>query len=320
MQRILILGTGNLGKRHLQALSNLSLPFEVFCYDAIEGARNSVIDFCTENKIVINNLTILDTYNNALDVIDKESIVIVVTTARGRGKLLEEVILKTPKAIIAEKPVCQTHDEFIRVKELSELHKVPVYVNYIAHMQPFYHKIQEEIQASEGYVFYSNMPQWGIGCVGIHHFELLTWLFGVTEYTITNKKDYSSVYEQKRKGFQDIAGTVVLRVNNNNLCVINNTEFDSIASIQIITEKKIYTIYEQQKVMTIIDKSLSGKVEVVQLKYTHVSQYTHLLIEAISNGEMEGNKVLPNIQASYLSHKMLFDYLELMHAKEINIT
>jgi predicted dehydrogenase len=320
MLRILIVGTGNLGKRHLQALSYLKNDFEVFCYDAFEEARNSVAPFCVENKITIDNLIVLDTLDAALDIITVNTVVIVVTTAKGRAGLLKDLFLKFPKAIISEKPICQTLEEYEELMALSHTYKVPVYVNFIAHMQSFYQEIKSEVKGLSNFVFYSNMPKWGIACVGIHHFELLTWMFDVSRFSIVNNGDYIQVYDQKRKGFQDMAGAVILRTDNNNLCVINNSEFEGLATIQINTEQKCWTIYELQKVMTVVDKELPGKVDVRVLDYKYVSQYTHLLVTSIMNNKMISDAILPDLKGSYLAHKMLFDALKARGAGNINIT
>ena len=317
MIRVLIIGMGNIGKRHLQGLSNLQKEFEVCYYDKMKVTKDSVLKFCLENKIIIKNLNVLNTYKETLNWITDQTIIIVATTANGRHKLLKDIVLKVPKAILVEKPVCQTLKEYESIMDLSKSYSVPIYINFIAHLQDFYIQIRNELKDVKQFVFYSNMPMWGIACVGIHHFELLTWLLNFKKYQIVNTSESVKIYEQKRTGFYDVFGSVILRDANNNLCVINNSDFDSIASIQIITEEKIFTIYEQQKILTIINKRSPGKIDIKHLEYKYVSQYTHNIIESILSAK---KSILPDIDEGFLSHKILFDYLKLNQLKKLNIT
>lgn len=97
-------------------------------------------------------------------------------------------------------------------------------------MQPFYQEIYKAVCGAKEFTFYGNLPKWGIACVGIHQFELLTWLFNMKHYKII-ASNLKSIYEQKRKGFYDITGSIVLLTDTGNICVVNDNEEESFASI-----------------------------------------------------------------------------------------
>jgi hypothetical protein len=125
-----------------------------------------------------------------------------------------------------------------------------------------------------------------------------------------------AIYEQKRKGFYDMAGSVVLLTDTGNICVVNNSEEESFASTQIITKEKAFNVYEEQGKMVVVDKNDGLKVK--NIEYVHVSQYTNKVIEDILSPSTQ--KLLPNIEQGYLAHKMLFEYMELQGVKDLNVT
>lgn len=315
MKKIIIIGLGNLGKRHLQSVSMFNSECDIFCFDKDKYMLDSVPVFCKENSIQIKNIQLIHEISKIEALIDSMTIVIIATTANKREYLLSKVISKKPLAIIAEKPLTQSLNSYRDIAELSAKYNTPVYINYIAHMQPVYQRIYNELKNTNEFVIYTNLPKWGIACVGIHRFELFTWLFNVKKCKIVSSS-VKSVYEQKRKGFYDIAGNVIVQTDDGNICVVNNTENPGLASIQIITQDKIYNIFEEQEKIVTVDKN-SG-VQIEDIKPVFVSNYTHKIVEDIF--ENKYTNLIPDINEGYLSHMILFDYIRIHHLEDVNFT
>ena len=312
---IVIFGMGNIGKRHLQALANLNMESAIYCYDKNNAALGNVAAFIKNNNLEYKNLKVTKKLSEIINTINQKSIIIIATTANDRKEIFDIILNKKPYAIIAEKPLCQNLEDYTYVLDLSREKEIDIYVNFIAHMQPFYHEIRKNVKNTKEFTFYTNLPKWGISTVGIHQFELLTWLFDIKEYKIQSTH-LKSIYEQKRKGFYDMAGHIQLMTPEGNICVINNTCNDSFASIQIITNNYLYNVFEQENKMVYIDRKNGFHIE--NLKYKFVSQYTHKLIQNILN-EKE-SKLLPDVKESFIAHKILFDYMKLVKTADLNIT
>lgn len=315
MVRIIIIGIGNIGKRHLQAISNLSIEFEVFCYDKMKTAMYSVPDFCANNNIKIKNLHYLYSINDVEKKINNTTIVILSATSKNRIDTLKMVLNKNPLSIIAEKPLVQNLTDYEQIMRISKKNKVPIYINFIARVQPFYQKIYEDVKEEKEFVFYANMPKWGISTVGIHQFDLLCWLFRVNSYKMV-ASNLKSIYETKRKGFYDMVGSIILETEKRNICVFNNMENESIASIQIITSNKVYNIFEEQKKMLLIEKE--NAIELKEINFVYVSQYINIVIESIIS--TNSSIMLPNIEEGYIAHKILFEYMKRNNIEKLNIT
>jgi predicted dehydrogenase len=316
MNKVIVIGTGNIGKRHIQALYKSQLDFKILAHDIFKDSLQSVNQFCISNGLDLEKISLIEDFDSLLAHIDSSTIVIIATTATGRKAILESVIEYKPAAIIAEKPVVQTDADYLYIQSIAARNNVPIYVNFIAHAQHFYREIYENVKNSKSYTFYSNMPNWGMSTVGIHQFELFFWLFGIKEYDVAFS-EVSSVYEQKRKGFYDLAGTLGLSDKKGNIGVFRNQEADSFASIQIISEDYLYTVHEQQN--TLITIGPDKKVIVSPLNVRFVSMYMQEIIDAIFNKEFD-RVYLPDIEQSYLAHKVLFDYISSHASAELNIT
>ena len=318
MTKIFVIGTGNLGKRHIQAIANLNIEFKLYCFDSFESGRNSIFPFLKENKIKIDDITICETEDQYLKLVDADSILIHAATAQNRIDSLAKIIAQKPRAIIIEKPVCQQRDDYNKVLQLQKEYDVDVFVNYIAHMQSFYQRIIAEINPKENFLLQCNMPKWGIACVGIHQLELASWFFDLITYDLIHS-ELEEVYQQKRAGFYDMAGSISVSCGANRKIILTNSNWLNFASIQLIMADKIYSLHEEQKLLTILDKE-TNELEKVKLDYRYVSMYTNELIERILNNDTNSNSFIPTIEQSVFSHNIVYEFMEKNNVSDLNIT
>ncbi len=309
---IVIIGTGNIGKRHLQAVGNLKSSSGIVCYDNIEASLNSVHPFCKANGIDTNALEIRKDYKGALDAVTPDSIVVVATTARGRKDILLDVIAKRPKAVIAEKPLCQSDEEYNQILAASKTNNVPVYVNFPRHFFEFYKMIKEEIRDAKHKTFISVFPD-GMSVIGIHILELMTWLLDVKEYKVLFSRA-TNKFETKRPGYHDCFGEMLLSLDGGNAGYLKTSEGENVFTNKIIADNKEFDVFEFSNKMTVSD---SSNIEVRDIQVLYVSQITDKIISSILSG---GDVDLPTIEASYTAHRILFDFIKANSLEGINIT
>ncbi|MCR8667207.1 Gfo/Idh/MocA family oxidoreductase [Aestuariibaculum sp. M13] len=314
MNKIILIGTGNIGKRHLQAVINSNLVSEIYCYDLYQDALKSIPEFCQSNEIPKDKIFLEGSFEEILKKIDENSIVIVATTANGRMELLVPIIQRKPKAIVLEKPVVQYKEQYEELEKLAEQLAVNIYVNFIAHAQNFYKRIYKELEETEELSFYTSMPRWGLSTVGIHQIELFLWLSKSKSYEIAYSNS-NLVYEQKRKGFEDVAGTILIKNEKGHIASIRSLISDkNPSSIQICSNKNNYTIYESLNKLIIADKT---GVHMEDLNVKFVSQYMNEVVDDIFTNK---KVYLPTIASSRLAHNVLFDFLRIHKLEGLNIT
>ncbi|NQU17108.1 MAG: Gfo/Idh/MocA family oxidoreductase [Candidatus Saganbacteria bacterium] len=310
---IVIIGMGNMGKRHLQAVANLSIIGEILCYDISHGSLDSVPAFLKENNICNNNIRTTISFDEIIKAINAETIVIIATTAQGRHQIIANVITLRPLAIIAEKPLCQSIDEYEMIMALSRDTNVPLYVNFPRHMYGFYREIYESLKGSKAKGF-SAVFSGGMGCIGIHLLDLLVWILEVKTYKILFS-DNHSVYHAKRAGYCDLAGVLLLSINDTNVAFLHSQKDEGHSLIEFYSQNNKFRIYESEKKMVVQDVSIGIDVREIDLPFT--SQLTDKIITALIQKE---RVELPNISQSYLTHKILFDYIKINRLEHVNIT
>jgi predicted dehydrogenase len=313
---IVLFGTGNLGKRYIQAISKLK-DVNLFLYDISSEALSSVKDFVSQNNITSLRYEILSSFSEAEKKINKNSIVIVATASRNRMEILGAIIQNFPKAIICEKPVTQKLEEYVNLLELLKENGTKSFVDFTLRMQPFYQAIKNEIGKVTSGVFYANLPKMGLACVGIHQIDLFMWLFNLQNCQLKNST-FVETYEQKRKGFFDITGSMELE-SGNFKAFINNDGFDNFRTAQIITDNTVYNVHEDQRVMTKIKKAREENLISESISYSFVSQYMTSVVSNIIENKFE-EIPLPSLEESFVQHKVLFEYLSKHSLLDLNFT
>lgn len=314
MNRIIIIGTGNIGKRHLQAISNLHAEHEVLCYDIFLQSLDSIAPFCEKNNILIKKLACTADFSNVLDHVDSTTVIIVATTAKGRKDILEKIIKRKPLAIIAEKPVCQTIDEYESLLELNKEHAVPIYVNFSRHVCPDYQAIYNKMIGKEQIYFSANFSNIGFGCNGIHLLELATWLLSANDYEIITSK-VTSIYKSKRKGFHDFSGKLTLKINGVHSCTITIMDGKTVDFIEVVCEDTLYKIFETVNKKIVVEAGSGLIVQNFRLEFC--SEITGKVVSDIVHGRVPK---LPQIKDTYLAHKILFDFMKRHDIEGMNIT
>jgi len=315
MLKIMIIGTGSIGKRHLQSVSNLNMAFELFCHDKFQKSIDSTKKFIDENKLNFKGLYMTTNLSSILPKIDNNTIIIVSTTADARLDILSKVISLKPKAIISEKPLSQTEKVIKNILSLSKANKVPIYCNFSNHTYPGYQELLSKIKNRSKFTFNINFERSvGFACNGIHYLETVSWFLNMKKYEILDSQ-LISVFDSKRKGFQDMEGSMTFVVNDKYPCTINISGKESTNSIQISTEKELITVFEMEQKIVIIDKN--QKVAKKQFPILYTSQITEKIVNDIVNNQ---KPMLPLAEETFLAHLLLFDFMKRHNVENLNIT
>lgn len=315
--KIVVFGTGNMGKRYLQSIYNVSEDIPVYCYDRKKEALFSIAPFL-ESYGLTDTSRKIRSYSEALNKIDHHTLVIVSTTADGRAQVLQDILTRHPKYVIAEKPLTQSLNELEILKTDKSIDLNKVYLNYYLRFQPYAQDIKNSIKNDESFSINVLLPSNGIACNGIHYIDLFCWLSNSCEYTIESGK-VQGLYEQRRKGFEDVYGEVSITNKKGDRIHISNLECNNIQSFFVSTENTIYCIDE---------RPVEGRVAVIEgdssritdLPYLYASEYLVEVISDFRNETWSSSKNLTPFREALPSHEALFDYLNLSDGPFINIT
>lgn len=202
-KRVLVIGAGNLGRRHIQSLKLSKNDLEVFVVDTSIEALSQAKDAVEQAQITIpvHYLTKLEDVSKNIDV------AIVATTASTRLETLKWLIEKGVSNIILEKIAFNSLHDIDEAAELVSAVEANIWVNCPRRLYPIYQLLREELKGATFKKFQVKGNDFGMGCNGIHFIDLLAYLIEDSNYQLSSKK-ITDVVESKRVGYIELFGVL----------------------------------------------------------------------------------------------------------------
>ena len=147
--KIVIIGAGQIGSRHLQGLTKSSKNFQVFVVDidkkALRIAKKRYIE--ASKKKIDNNVS----YHQSLSEIpDNLDFAIIATTANVRRSVIEKLLTKkTVRYLLFEKIVFQNSEDFLPIQCLLNDQGNKAWVNCTRRSYSYYKKLKKEINKTK---------------------------------------------------------------------------------------------------------------------------------------------------------------------------
>ncbi len=245
MKTIAIIGAGQLGSRHLQALAAVDFPITVQVVDPSSDALK-IAKERFEQEMPATNVKQL-TFHNSLD--ELYSILdfcIIATNADIRGVIIEKLLLKKEvKYLILEKILFQTEHEYGKIEELIQKHNVKTWVNCPRRMWPVYRDLREKFMNNRILEMNIAGSNWGMATSTIHMIDLLAFLTGNDDYNVSYDYLDHDVLESKRKGFVEFTGALKGMFKDGSFFNVSSYRSGSVPTIiELISEKHIFVIRE----------------------------------------------------------------------------
>ena len=221
-KKIVLIGCGNIGSRHLQAIIKVKSVTSVEIVEPnIKSQKTAKLRL---NKIEFNKLKQKIFWNKSLSTIKNQSdLVIVATNSKGRVDLIQKLLELGHRKFIVEKMVCQSVEEYKKLLFLFKKFNAKGWVNTNRRYFKSYQNIKTRFANSENIhlsVFASNS---GLGTNAIHFLDLFSWLS--EEYKIKLNGEFleDKIVENKRGGnFKEFVGTIIGFSKNSFVSTIYN--------------------------------------------------------------------------------------------------
>jgi len=304
--KILLIGAGQLGSRHLQGLLKLEEKSIIFVLDpseeslataeirAKEISHNSEISYVTKLDLVPINL----------------ELVIVATNSNIRENVVAELLTKHEvKYLILEKVLFQQLESYNRIEDLIAKSNVKVWVNHPRRMVGKYEEIRNTILAkNEKVVFDLVGGNWGLGCNGLHFLDLLTYLTNDELECIDESYVDNLIHESKRKNYIEFTGTLKGKTKNGHIFSI--TSFNGIATpitITIGSTSSRWSIIEGTKSKVAFS---SSETDFNKIEDEFIIDYqSNLTTEVIKNLLKNGQCKLPTYNEAAKTHMLFIEAL-----------
>lgn len=312
MKKICLVGCGNVGSRHLQAISKLPFPTDV---DIIEpNLESQVLGKKRLGEIKYDEDShIFSWYKDVQEVKDKHDLTIVATTATGRADLLCKLVDMGHSRFLIEKMVCQSNNEYERIVTKFHEKNAKGWVNTNPRCFLSYQKLKEYFADSETIHFSvtaSNIS--ALGTNTIHYMDLFAYFSGDYDIKLNGDQLINEIFPNKRGShLMEFAGTVVGKIKNGSTITLCFLPSDKIpTTVNIVGKDKHILIDEtNQKILGIINHE--------NIKFNFLYEHASSITTKISEEILERDSCeLTTLENSQTLHKEIFRIFNL-HVNKI---
>lgn len=302
--QIAIIGAGQIGSRHLQALSLIDRDIAVSVFDP----NNKSLKLAKERfeELPSNEFVRSVSYSETLDSLDYDiDVAIIATNADVRRRVIEQLLQKVRvRFFILEKVAFQSVMDFETILELLEDKKSKAWVNCsYRRMFPIYQEILKTFHAGEQIFFNLWGGGWGLACNSIHMLDLFSYFTGKTNIKLDGSRLDSAVGKSKREGCIEFTG--ILRGTTDNGSEISLLDYQGTVApyvIQIFGRDSNFIIFESEGKAINALKAKNWIRDEVMFFFLRQSQLTHLVVQQIFDTE---DCALASIEESFYLHKAM---------------
>lgn len=209
LKNICIIGAGNIGSRHLQALAKVSEPLLIYVVDPSSDSLKLAKSRYEEVQIpqIKHQVTYLEDLENIVSPID---VAIIATNSHIRSLVTKKLFDKTfVKYIIFEKILFDKYEQYGEMKKLLSEKKIKAWVNCSRRTMSFYRNLKDAVKGQKIQYTVSG-SQWGLASNTIHLIDHMALLTNCYDFTIDTTYLNPNLIESKRKGFLELTGTLIL--------------------------------------------------------------------------------------------------------------
>lgn len=207
MKTIVLIGAGQLGSRHLQALSKINFAANIQVIDpfpsSLEVAKTRFEQMPHNQNIKISYVTSTQEINKKID------IAIIATNADVRASVIANLVeVCEVDNLILEKVLFQKIEDYETISKLLIEKNIKTWVNHPFRAYPFYKNLRALLKDSSCISYQLQGGDWGLGCNGLHYIDLLAFLSGHNDLIVNNQRLDRRLKPSKRKSFVEFTGTL----------------------------------------------------------------------------------------------------------------
>ncbi len=304
-KKILLVGCGNIGSRHLQAL--VKLPFEVNIEIVEPNKDAQKLALKRLNEIKYNHKKFEIIWHNNFTMLDLPSdLVIVATTSINRIDIINNLLKLGNKKFLVEKIVCQSIFEYSLLLKKFKKFNATGWVNTNMRYFDSYKKIKKYFTNSKIiHISLTTSGEYGLGTNAIHYLDFFSWF--VNDYNIRLDGDLLSnkLFPNKRsKKLVEFAGLLSGSNDGGSTITLNfipNSKLPLIVNIYGDNNKHLLINETTEKVFDLNDKHIP-----FNFIYEHTSNLTTKIVMDIV---IKNRCNLSTIENSYYLHRELFRIL-----------
>lgn len=280
-RKILIIGAGNLGSRHLQALKTVKFPLNIAVIDPNKNSLN----IAKERYDSIKSGTCfhsINFYENLTPICEKIDLAIIATNSDVRKKVVVELLSKVEvKFIILEKILFQNLEDYEIIDDLLSSKGTKAWVNCPRRIFSIYQKGRDLFQGEKPY-FKVSGSNFGLMSNLIHFIDIMAYITQSTDFSLDASNLIPELKSSKRSGFNELNGEIRVNFKSGSFGSIHCLPNGNLPIIhEIYSETKRLIIKESESDALYYDNNSEMKWIHLEAKFMYQSQATTKIVEEL---------------------------------------
>ena len=318
---ITIIGAGQIGSRHLQALCHLKSLARIDLVDpsdkSLQIAQDRYEDVISSSKKNIE----LHCHKNIADLPENLDLVIISTNSIVREKVIRGITKKCHvKNFILEKVLFQKKEQYNEVENFLKKSSIPTWVSCWMRTTDLFKKIKSDLNLNDPIQMKIEGGQWGMGTNSLHYLDLFSFFTECDEFKFIEMHLEDKVLDAKRKGFKEFMGHLIGRnTRGDSLELICKSEAGELTRMEIKNgpERYIFGTNFMDHFDFKSSNGLASQIGKVSLPYQ--SEMTHIWVNDILT---KGSCDLPTYSNSMCLHlelvRVFINHLQKITGKAID--
>ncbi len=298
---IYIIGCGNIGSRHLQAIA--LLPYDMHIHIVDPSAEAKALAQQRFEELMPQGERIQLSWHDRLPSDTGHSdLTIVATSSRGRVALVLELLGSGHRRFIIEKMVTQSKEQYAQLEANLVKYNAKAWVNTARRYFGAYRQIVNRLSADGPAWVSVTAGNMGLGCNAIHFIDLFQWFAQEQEVTLSGDYLYRKLFDNKRgKELIEFAGTLMGRTPNGSVVNVTFLPYDNPTLVSLSSQRGHVLIDETSETLTVLRQT----ADLGDLSYRNsfVSETTAAIITDILDHDTCD---LPETHGSAVVHHELF--------------
>lgn len=274
MENITIIGAGQLGSRHLQALALHENELAIYLVDPIQSS----LDLCESRFKEVDEFQNKKLYlkKSIKDLPSYIEFAVIATNSLQRLSVLKDLLHQAEvKYLLLEKFLFPYEAEYTEAASLIKEKDVITYVNCSRRMWPNYRKLKEQFIHDSEIKLTVSGPNWNMGSNAIHFFDLFFYLCNEKSANIDITNLDQELLDNKRAGYIEISGTLSgITENGHSFCLTSTKDVNSSVNIAVESNNRSFQINESEEKIYQDEKDKFFKLY-------HQSELTNIVYEQL---------------------------------------
>ena len=293
--RVAVIGAGNIGSRHLQALVKIERPLEIYAVDpsptALQQAARGLDEAASDRQVSVCYLDDLGGLPPSLDV------AIVATRSKERRGVTEAMLEQTKvRFLILEKILFPSPADYGAVATLLREKSVVAYVNCAQRLYPLYQRLRTEIGDAGPVDVQVTGSSWRLATNCIHYLDLAAFLSGRADVHLDHVHIDEMEDDPRYGGSVDFFGNVQGRFGDGSTVSVRSFKAGGTpVTVTIRTPDRLCIVNERLRRAWVYDNASSWTPSETEAPMPRQSEMSHHIVDSLLD---TGGCGLPSYQDS----------------------